>query len=175
MTTPITLTVGAITLTFNKWEIGVDHGMLFQESDRQRRRHPDIDYRYYDEHPEEDPAQSETCFCRSLGSMLPRLELLGYSLATVKAEYEMQVTQDAEWYDEDDGMPSPTRPARLEFAKFVEFIRKYPVSDLDDEYRPDTESGPTRSVRSGAGQREHVQVYPDPAHCGAELTVLAGL
>lgn len=94
MTTPITLTVGAITLTFNKWEIGVDHGMLFQESDRQRRRHPDIDYRYYDEHPEEDPAQSETCFCRSLGSMLPRLELLGYSLATVKAEYEMQVTQD---------------------------------------------------------------------------------
>ena len=86
MTTPITLTVGAITLTFNKWEIGVDHGMLFQESDRQRRRHPDIDYRYYDEHPEEDPAQSETCFCRSLGSMLPRLELLGYSLATVKAD-----------------------------------------------------------------------------------------
>ena len=51
MTTPITLTVGAITLTFNKWEIGVDHGMLFQESDRQRRRHPDIDYSYYDEHP----------------------------------------------------------------------------------------------------------------------------
>lgn len=39
MTTPIMLTVGAITLTFNKWEIGVDHGMLFQESDRQRRRH----------------------------------------------------------------------------------------------------------------------------------------
>ncbi|MCU0940412.1 MAG: HEPN/Toprim-associated domain-containing protein, partial [Burkholderiaceae bacterium] len=129
MTTPITLTVGAITLTFSKWRIGVDHGMLFQESDRQRRRHPDIDYSYYAEHPEEDPAQSEICFCRSLGSMLPRLELLGYTLATVKAEYEMQVTQDAERYadEEGDGAPSPTRPERLEFEKFIEFIRRYPV------------------------------------------------
>jgi hypothetical protein len=139
MTTPITLTVGAITLTFNKWEIGSDHGMLFQESDRQRRRHPDIDYSYYEEHPEEDPAPSEACFCRSLGSVLPRLELLGYTLSTVKAEYQMQVAQDTGRYEEEDGAPSPTRPERLEFAKFVEFIRRHPVSELDDEYRPDTE------------------------------------
>ena len=183
MTTPITLTVGAITLTFNKWEIGVDHGMLFQESDRQRRRHPDIDYRYYDEHPEEDPAQSETCFCRSLGSMLPRLELLGYSLATVKAEYEMQVTQDAEWYDEDDGMPSPTRPARLEFAKFVEFIRKYTVSDLDDEYRPDTESGseqwrarlaadPAVDLLPQGDQDRDVDGYSERSHFGGLIGFL---
>ncbi len=53
----------------------------------------------------------------------------------------MQVTQGTEQYEEDDGTPSPTRSDRLEFAKFVEFIRRYPVSDLDDEYRPDTESG----------------------------------
>jgi hypothetical protein len=142
MTTPITLTVGAITLTFNKWEIGIDHGMLFQESDRQRRRHPCTDYSYYDEHPKEDPAQSETCFCRSLGSMLPRLELLGYTLATVKAEYKKQVTQDAERYAADDGAQPPTRPERLEFEKFIEFIRRYPVSDLDNECRPDAQSGP---------------------------------
>lgn len=144
MTTPITLTVGAITLTFNKWEIGADHGMLFQESDRQRRRHPDINYSYYDVHPEEGPAQSEICFCRSLGSLVPRLELLGYTLASVQAEYEIQVTQDAERYadDEDVGAPSPTRPERLPFEQFVEFIRRYPIPDLDDEYRPDVESGP---------------------------------
>jgi hypothetical protein len=53
----------------------------------------------------------------------------------------MQVTQGTEQYEEDDGTPSPTRSDRLEFAKFVEFIRRYPVSELDDEYRPDTESG----------------------------------
>jgi hypothetical protein len=142
MTTPITLTVGAIILTFNKWEIGTDHGMLFQESDRQRRRHPYIDYSYYDEHPEESSAQSETCFCRSLGSMLPRLELLGHTLDTVKAEYRMQVARDSERRADDDGAWSPSRPERLEFDKFIEFIRRYPVSDLDDEYRPDTISGP---------------------------------
>lgn len=141
MTTPITLTVGDITLTFNKWEIGVDHGMLFQETDRQRRRRPDIDYSHYDDHREEEPAQSETCFCRSLDSMVPRLELLGYTLATVEAEYERQATQDAERYAYNEDTPSPTQPERLEFTKFLEFIRRYPVTDLSDEYVPDTEPG----------------------------------
>lgn len=186
MTTPITLTVGAITLTFNKWEIGVDHGMLFQESDRQRRRHPYIDYSYYDEHPEEDPAQSETCFCRSLGSMLPRLELLGYTLATVKAEYEMHVRQDAERYadDEGDGAPLPNRPERLEFEKFVEFIRRYPVSDLDDEYRPDTESAseqwrtrlaadPAVALLPQGDQDRDVDGYSERSHFGGLIGFLS--
>ncbi|MCA3217464.1 MAG: hypothetical protein ING59_02680 [Burkholderiales bacterium] len=185
MTTPITLTVGAITLTFNKWEIGVDHGMLFQESDRQRRHHPDIDYSYYDEHPEEDPAQSETCFCRSLGSMLPRLELLGYTLATVKAEYEVQVMQEAERYaDDDDGAPAPTRPERLEFNRFIEFICRYPVSDLNDEYRPDTEAGseqwrarlaadPAVALLPQVDQDRDVDGYSERSHFGGLIGFLS--
>jgi hypothetical protein len=186
MTTPITLSVGAIILTFNKWEIGVDHGMLFQESDRQRRRHPDVDYSYYDEHPEEDPVQSETCFCRSLGSMVPRLELLGYTLATVKAEYEMQVTQDTERFadGEDDGAPSQTRPERLEFEKFIDFIRRYPVSDLDDECRPDAELGteqwrarlaadPAVALLPQGDQDRDVDGYSERSHFGGLIGFLS--
>lgn len=56
MSTPITLTVGDITLTYNTGHIGIDHGMLFQEQDRQRRRHRYINYDYYAQHPEEDVA-----------------------------------------------------------------------------------------------------------------------
>ncbi|WP_223262255.1 HEPN/Toprim-associated domain-containing protein [Variovorax beijingensis] len=36
MSTPITLTVGDITLTYDTTYIGMDHGMLFQEADRRR-------------------------------------------------------------------------------------------------------------------------------------------
>jgi hypothetical protein len=38
MSTPITLTVGNIVLAYDKGHIGIDHGTLFQERDRQRRR-----------------------------------------------------------------------------------------------------------------------------------------
>jgi hypothetical protein len=34
MKTPVTSSVGVTTLPFNKWEVGVDHGLLFDESDR---------------------------------------------------------------------------------------------------------------------------------------------
>lgn len=67
--------------------------------------------------------------------MLPRLELLGYTLATVKAEYKRQVTRDAERNADDVGAPSPNRSERLEFVKFIDFARGCPLSGLDDEYR----------------------------------------
>ena len=52
MSTPITLTVGNITLTYNQGHIGIDHGALFQERDRQRRRSAGIDDDNYKDYPE---------------------------------------------------------------------------------------------------------------------------
>jgi len=55
MTTPITLTVGDIEFTYNTTYIDVDHGMLFQEPDRKRRRHKYISYDVLRAiHPDED-------------------------------------------------------------------------------------------------------------------------
>ena len=53
MSTPITLTVGDIELTYNTTYMGIDHGMLFQEIDRKHRRHRYISYEYYEQHPDE--------------------------------------------------------------------------------------------------------------------------
>jgi len=72
MSTPITLAVGDIDLTYNTGHMGMDHGMLFQERDR-RRRHASINYEYYEKHSK-DVSKSELCFCRTLGSMVSRLE-----------------------------------------------------------------------------------------------------
>ena len=115
MSTPITLTVGDITLTYNTTYIGIDHGMLFQESDNQRRRHGSIDYRYYEQHPDEDVAQSEMCFCRPLRSIVPRLELLGYTLIAVKANYERLAAHDQELRAGAEGAGETGRPGPMDF------------------------------------------------------------
>lgn len=131
MSTPITLKVGDIELTYNTGYIGMDHGMLFQERDRRRLQRPYIDSEYYAQHSQ-DVTQSEMCFCRTLGSMVSRLELLGYTMSSVQAEYEFQSALDHDQYSASlsDGAPSD----RLSFEQFLAFIRAHAVGDLRNEY-----------------------------------------
>jgi hypothetical protein len=53
MGTEINLTVGGISLSFSKNHMGLDFGHLFQEGDRTRRKMEEINYEYYEVHPEE--------------------------------------------------------------------------------------------------------------------------
>jgi hypothetical protein len=144
MSTPITLTVGDMTLTYNTTYIGIDHGMLFQESDRKRRRSTSIDYEYCAQHPEIDVAQRELCFCRTLRSVVTRLELLGHTLAAARAEYERVVVRDGERRaDEasvegdvpmaagDDALKAPETAG---FDEFMGFVHAHSVADLNDDY-----------------------------------------
>lgn len=147
MSTPITLTVGGMTLTYNTTYIGVDHGMLFQASDRKRRRHSSINYEYYATHPELGVAQSELCFCRTLRSMVTRLELLGHTLAAVRAEYDRAVAHDLEQradeaiskaetpVDEDSSTTNISKSP--EFDEFVTYVRTHAICDLSDDYVED--------------------------------------
>lgn len=130
MSTPITLSVGDIDLTYNTGFMGVDHGMLYQDCDRRYRRHAGINHN--NAHSPEDLQQQEVCFCRTLGSMVSRLELLGYTMGTVKSEYEMQVVPDGEQFDYGDS--HEPRAERLTFEQFVEFIKTYAVRDLKNDY-----------------------------------------
>ncbi|WP_434652547.1 hypothetical protein J3P96_17070 [Pseudomonas sp. R3-56] len=131
MSTPITLAVGDIDLTYNTGHMGMDHGMLFQERDRRRRRHASINYEYYEKHSR-DVSQSELCFCRTLGAMVSRLELLGHTLKSVEADYQVQVSLDSERFAyTEDGGPSPNR---LTFQQFVDFICTNAVCDLKNDY-----------------------------------------
>lgn len=130
MSTPITLSVGDIDLTYNTGYMGMDHGMLYQESDRRHRRHGSIDYDYA--HSAEDLQQMELCFCRTLGSMVSRLELLGYTLAAVRSEYDKQVVLDRDQFEE--YLPNERRSDRLTFEQFIDFIKTYALRDLKNEY-----------------------------------------
>ena len=133
MSTPITLSVGDIELTYNTGHIGMDHGMLFQERDRQRRRHPHVDYEYCARNSQ-DVTQREMCFCRTLGSMVSRLELLGYTLSSVQAEYEFQSAFYLDQYPVSlNGGP---QPERLNFNQFVAFIREHAIRELGSVYNP---------------------------------------
>jgi len=142
MSTPITLTVGDIELTYNTGYMGMDHGMLYQERDRQRRQPPYVDYEYCAQHSQ-DVTQSEMCFCRTLGSMVSRLELLGYTLNTVQAEYEFQSALDHDQYLV--SLSGGPHPDRLSFQQFVAFIRAHAVRDLSSECNGTYDAGYARS------------------------------
>lgn len=140
MSKPITLSVGNIDLTYDTGHVGMDHGMPFQEGDRRRRRHASINYDYYEQHPRENIVQREMCFCRTLGSMVSRLGLFGYTLSAVKADYELQSTLDGDLYTDPEAGGTPARPDRLTFDQFVAFIRSHAVRDLNDEYDDDNDA-----------------------------------
>lgn len=133
MGTAITLEVGGLELTYSKNDRGIDHGSLFQEHDRKRHRSEQIDYDYFRESGEE-PAPMEMAFSRRLEDIVPRLELLGFSLDRVRREYE-QVS--ARWREQmqssEDGEPAISQ-GLMGFDEFCEFVADRPISSFDGTY-----------------------------------------
>jgi hypothetical protein len=131
--TEITLEVGGLTIDWSKNRRGQDHGMLFQEKDRQRIRSDQINYEYFAEQ-NEDPSLMEMGFRRTLRAVLPRIELLGFTLNQVKRDYEGCIREWQEFRSEDDedGGLLP-----IAFGEFCAFATAYPVQALDDEYTDD--------------------------------------
>lgn len=132
MGTCIELTVGGVTLDGSKNSMGNDHGFLFQERDRTRRLSDQINYDYYAEHPNEDPADSEAAFVRSLARVLPRLDLLGHTLDAARAEYDELVRQVIEAMD--DERDCQDSPPPMTFDEFCAFAGRHPLSSLDNTY-----------------------------------------
>lgn len=139
MSTPITLTVGDITLTYDTMFVRMDHGMLFQESDRRRLPKESATGDDVATAAEDavDMELGEVCFCRSLRSMVPRLELLGYTLATVKADYDRVVKSDMEARAIAYELDTSDQRRPMDFDQFIVFINKYPVATLSDKYVED--------------------------------------
>ena len=87
MGTIITLEVGGVEVTSSKNHLGMDHGSLFQRSDRKPIHSDKIDYECCKQE-QEDPTPMEMAFVRPLGDVVPRLEMLGFTLDRVRLEYE---------------------------------------------------------------------------------------
>lgn len=118
----------------------MDHGALFQEADRCRRRSEQIDYEYHEAECL-DPCPMEMAFVRPLGEMVPRLELLGFTLAQARVAYGDCVRtwleereQTREWTD----VP-PVEP--LSFDEFVVLANRVPFAELGGTFAGRGRSG----------------------------------
>ena len=133
MGTEIALSLGGADLAWSKNHRGMDHGALFQEGDRGRCRSDQIDYRYH-ETEGLDPGPMEMAFVRPLGAMVPRLELLGFTLAQARTAYERRV---GIWLEEREQMREwgdvpPVEP--LSFDEFLVLANRVPFAELDGTF-----------------------------------------
>ncbi|WP_210328556.1 HEPN/Toprim-associated domain-containing protein [Mesorhizobium amorphae] len=127
MGTEIALSIGGMDVAWSKNHRGIDHGSLFQQSDRGRAPSDQTDYEYYQDRDDPELALMEASFVRKLADMVPRLELLGHTLPSIELEYARAV----EYWAENQSEEEPTKEA-LSFQEFIAFATKHAVGDLDD-------------------------------------------
>lgn len=134
MGTEITLDIGGMSIAYAKNDRGPDHGFLFQGKDRQRRRSEQIDYEAVDPDDPDLPLM-EMGFARPLRDVWPRLELLGYTMVAVEAEYARVAASCREERQRlhEDGI-SDTCDDVMEFAEFRAFVTGVAIADLDDTF-----------------------------------------
>lgn len=170
MGTHIDLAIGGISLDWAKNSRGNDHGSLFQEKDRKRVRSDQIDYEYF-EREQESAGDMEMAFSRKLRSVLPRLELLGYTLPTVRRLYEKHAKA---WHELQSylGEDDPLGARRvieepLTFDELLAFVRDHPIGTLDDRYEPKVDGDGERRIRGRFDGSETIKRIPsDSDHEG---------
>lgn len=134
MGTSIELRLGKVSLSYSKNSMGIDYGFLFQDNDLTRRKSDGIDYDYYEEHPEktQELDEFEETFSRLLPRVIPRLNLLGFTLEKARIEYQSVVS-----YAEEISSMGDTEDSKKEYLTFEEFCNlacRYPLAELDDNY-----------------------------------------
>jgi hypothetical protein len=130
MGTSIELCIGNVSLSYSKNSMGEDYGLLFQKGDLFRRKSDSINYNYYEEHTEEkeELAEAEELFARTLSRILPRLEILGFTLEAARIEYQSVIAEAVEMSSH-----SELEESNKEYLTFEEFCKlacRYPLGDL---------------------------------------------
>lgn len=139
MGTEIHLDLGGLGLSWAKNHRGPDHGTLFQEEDRRPVHCDQIDYDYL-KAEQEDPRPMEMAFARKLKRVVPRLELLGFTLQQAQRVYDDWLVQ---WKDEREAIASPEDPdipEPLSFEDFCAFANRQPITELDDTFVHDDDA-----------------------------------
>jgi hypothetical protein len=132
MGTIISLDLDSLELVRSKNHRCVDHGALFQAKDRKLYRTSTSVAPVSEE--EEPLSVSDMAFVRPLKEVLPRLELLGYTLANAEAAYDRWV---ATWLEERDELADDLdlpMVTPLSFAEFRAFVVRHAVTELNDAY-----------------------------------------
>lgn len=134
MGTSIELCVGNVSLSYSKNHMGIDYGYLFQDGDLIHRKSESIDYEYYEENPElkHEIEEAEETFARALYRVIPRLNILGYTLDAARAEYYSLIAEAAEISSEID--TDESKKEYLTFEEFCHLACRYPLSGLTNDY-----------------------------------------
>lgn len=139
MGTEISLDIGGMTIDWSKNMRGIDHGSLYQERDRKRLTCDQGNDEYL-ERVEESPADHEMSFSRPLGTIVPRLEMLGVRLETVRQAFEAAARQ---WREdrlaleellESQGSSIEEIPEPMSFNEFLAFVNAHPIGSLSQEF-----------------------------------------
>ncbi|CAA7616138.1 HEPN/Toprim-associated domain-containing protein [Magnetospirillum sp. SS-4] len=148
MGTEIHLELGGLALSWAKNHCGPDHGALFQEGDRRAVRSDQIDYAYFQEE-NEDPTPMEMAFVRKLKQIVPRLDLLGFTLEQARSVYDhwaVQWKEEREANADSEGSPIPEP---LSFKEYCTFANRQSVTELDDTFHDDNASLMSRTKCKG--------------------------
>ena len=144
MGTEISLDIAGLRVDWSKNRRGVDHGFLFQSDDRRRVPWEDDDH-------DDDPDRSlmEMAFVRPLRTVLPRLELLGHTLATAKVEYDRvaAVCVEDRRSLREEGIGEELPLELMSFGEFKEFVTRDAITDLDDSYSLDAKDEGVRRTK----------------------------
>ena len=151
MGTEITLSVAGMDIAWSKNHRGMDHGALFQERDRTRAYSDQIDYDYFEERKDTELNAMESSFVRKLGDLVSRLELLGFTMHSIEAEYAANVEL---WSDQSE-MEEPMKVA-MTFAQFLKFALRTPVADLNDDLDHDFDYEKSKGRFAGLAEIERV-------------------
>ncbi len=153
MGTYITLEVGGVEVTSSKNHLGMDHGSLFQRSDRRPIHSDQIDYEYY-EQEKEDPTPMEMVFIRPLGDVVPRLEMLGFTLDRVRREYERVADETRKIMSSVDIYNADEIAALMSFDEFRDFVNDYPIESLSAAYVEVSDKEAMQAVRQRFSRSE---------------------
>jgi hypothetical protein len=181
--TEITLDVGELSLTYSKNHRGMDHGALYQESNRKPIKCGQLDYDWYKDHGE-DPTADEMALTRPLKDVLPRLELLGFNLDRVRREYEIVAESCKEERRRraifDDRYINKVLDL-MSFAEFCEFANYYPLSTLDGTFISSARGEDKEKLRDRfaerpldriPGYRDYIDAYSERSYFGELVNIL---
>lgn len=177
MGTSIELYLGDVSLSYSKNHMGIDYGFLFQDGDLKRRKSKSIDYEYYEENPDEkyELDEAEEVFSRTLSRVLPRLNLLGFTLEAARAEYQMVVAEAEEISRQIDVEGSGKE--YLTFEEFCNLACRYPLCELKGDYieydKPDRDRVSQWRFSADIGLFDRVPGYGDSDLYWSEASYLS--
>lgn len=136
MGTEISLKVSGATIDWSKNSLGIDHGALFQSADHIMIPQHELYGLEENAEIDEETRLQWTVLRKPLAAVAERVELLGFSLNAIRAEYENFVKNEVNRRNEMiEAFPDNWEPLHnlLSFDEFMALVKSYNLSELDDK------------------------------------------